>query len=122
VSKTRQEIFDIAYRGLASQGFWPSTDEDGDNCRYRGVDGKRCAIGWCIPDKAYRSVMENNTPSAANPIGKIICQAAGIADDDRMWADRLQAAHDVSISPETMKARLLIFAGEYGLTIPEVSP
>ncbi len=48
--KTKQEIFDIAARGVIGQrGF--SVREDG-TCRYR-AHGMKCAVGHMIPDEDY---------------------------------------------------------------------
>lgn len=120
--KTRQEIFDIAYRGLASQGFLSSADEAEDTCLYRDGNGRKCAVGWCIPDDAYRSVWEEVGVDDENAIGAQIRRAAGIGDNNISFAKDLQWAHDKSTSPEGMKAGLAKVAAGYGLRIPEVSP
>jgi len=53
---TRQEMLDIAVAGVIGQG-WLSMDTNGF-CAYRGDDGRRCAIGWLIPDQVYRPGLE----------------------------------------------------------------
>lgn len=45
----KQAMFNAAYIGLAGQGFERSFVE-GEGCMYRGRDGKKCAIGHCLPD------------------------------------------------------------------------
>ena len=56
-----QEIYDTAVAGLASQGFQPAynTDYGGPSCAYRGTEGRKCAIGWCIPDELYVPEIEH---------------------------------------------------------------
>lgn len=116
MSKTRQEIFDIAYRGLASQGFERSAIPNG-HCLYFGPDGRRCAIGWNLPD---------NLPSGSvDGVGYGLYDAmadADISEDEFDFAEALQAAHDDASNTEDMKARMAMFAAHYNLTIPEVSP
>ena len=46
--KDLQEIFNLAYLGMAKQGWQPSYSDGG--CKYLTSDGKRCAIGHAIPD------------------------------------------------------------------------
>lgn len=56
---TRQEIFDKAYLGMASQGFRASLRRpDSNSSAYRAPDGCRCSIGWVIPDNLYDPVFE----------------------------------------------------------------
>ena len=49
-----QEIFNIAYLGLAKQNWRRAmsiTDGGRPACAYRGNDGLKCAIGHCVPDE-----------------------------------------------------------------------
>lgn len=118
--RRRQEIFDAAYKGLASQGFVRSLAEVG--CAYRGAEGRRCAIGFLIPDEKYSPELEGLTPEDI-----VVCRAADICEDDWMFAKDLQEAHDgpngdiEDDTPEEMKARLLSFAKLHNLTIPQVA-
>lgn len=116
----RQEIFDAAYKGLASQGFVRSLADVG--CAYRGAEGRRCAIGFLITDEKYSPGLEGLTPSDV-----AVRRAANINDDDCEFAEELQEAHGgpdgdaEEDTPEEMKARLHAFAGRHHLTIPQVS-
>ena len=47
--KNLQEVFDAAYIGLWKQGWKPAYSLG--SCRYLTNNGKRCAIGHCIPDE-----------------------------------------------------------------------
>ncbi len=118
--ETLQQVFDDAYRGLAAQGFVRSMakrspDSIGPQCAYRGSDGRRCAIGHCIPD-------EIDVPE---------CSIRALYGDDdhvtRLFGAlpldvlvNLQKAHDRGVNPGSMAANLVEFANEYGLTIPSI--
>lgn len=111
---TRQEMFDKAWIGLKSQGFEQSLDEDGDTCVYRGEAGRKCAIGWCIPDDKYHVGLEKQSPFNSGELRR----AAGIADADARFASELQGVHDNSRSPAEMLLQIRAFAAEHNLTIP----
>ena len=112
--RTRQEIFNVAYRGLASQGFRKSIGPGDAGCAYRGRNADRCAIGWCIPDAEYDVGFEG---LSADDRG--IMFAASISPDDADFACTLQDKHDYATTPEKLKHQLETFAKECGLTIPE---
>lgn len=115
---TRQEMFDAAYIGLASQGFIRSMSNQG--CAYRGDEGRRCAIGWIMPDEAYSPDLEGLSPMNCE-----IEKALDLASGDICFADELQEAHDGDAhegdTPEAMKERLESFAIKYNLTVPQVT-
>lgn len=123
--RTRQEIFNVAYRGLASQGFRRSTNDMG--CAYRGDGGRRCAIGWCISDAEYNRDFEGTSPAFGDPKNKDffyhrradIRKAARISDSDATFARELQARHDEGTSPASLQSMLESFAKLHDLTIPE---
>ena len=59
---TAQEVFDHAVSNVIRQGkksakVDPVTGGTG-YCLYRGPNGLRCAVGWCIPDSRYRDHMD----------------------------------------------------------------
>lgn len=114
--RTRQEIFDIAYRGLASQGWKQSSNASG-SCAYRGKNGLKCAIGWLIPDEKYKRHMDRGNSSIDHKPS--VVNAAGINKSDMSFAVALQMIHDEVPSSE-LKASMEDFARDYGLTIPEV--
>jgi len=45
----KQEMFNAAYIDLAGQGFERSVN--GGICLYRGPNGTKCAIGYCLSDE-----------------------------------------------------------------------
>lgn len=117
---TKQEMFDKAVKGLASQGFekcW-----DGDTCKYK--KGKsRCAVGWLLPEKLKSIDGQNRTR-----IESIDCDVLGLIDsykvptfisDNDDFLDGLQCAHDESDDPANMVLRLKEFAATHDLEIPK---
>jgi hypothetical protein len=56
---TNQEAFTKVVQHLRQQGERSIREEDEAlRCRYRGEDGKMCAIGCLIPDEEYEPSME----------------------------------------------------------------
>lgn len=51
-----QEAFDRSIEGIVSQGFEQSCFDF--DCAYRGKHGRKCAIGWLIPDEEYSPSIE----------------------------------------------------------------
>ncbi|MEG9884082.1 MAG: hypothetical protein V6Z86_05610 [Hyphomicrobiales bacterium] len=132
---TAQDVFDKVYRGLASQGFERSTSTElpgrsnTDACAYRGSHGRRCAVGWLIPDDLYDKRLENRGYRwlmAALPNGSLSWMPDGLTTFFRGTAphksliDELQNVHDGSEEPEGMKAWLESIAAEKGLEVPAV--
>jgi len=118
--RSRQEIFDIAYRGLAAQGFKQSVSAAAKGCAYRGDGNLKCAVGHLIADADYNPGLEGLLASGAS-----ICAAGRINPSDRYFAHHLQKAHDISIpdgadAAETIKHRLEEFAKDFDLTVPQV--
>ncbi len=121
----KQDFFNRAVAGLASQGFARSQSEG--MCKYRGPDGKRCALGHLIADEVYQKNWDL-TGSLVKPLEAVLGFAPG--PHDARFFDQLQQAHDNSYGyddaglkvdrPETMKSNLRVFAEENELTIPEV--
>lgn len=55
---SHQQIYDIVSTGLIAQGAKSLLNDDGLSCRYRGTYGRKCAIGFLIPDSMYNPKME----------------------------------------------------------------
>lgn len=111
---TEQEIFDAAYKGIKSQGWKQSKDALGNYCNYRGENGMKCAIGWCIPDNKYNSEFDKGVMSIRD-----IIHIVGIPSEHTRFCIDLQRVHDRSSNPEIMKTRLHEFAQNNKLTIPK---
>ena len=86
---TLQDVFNTAYIGLASQGFERSMLNDG--CAYRGAEGRKCAIGYCIPDEEYSPDMEGLTAHEPS-----IARLFPLVDAEEMRT--LQRVHDNATS------------------------
>lgn len=117
MTMTRQQMFNTAYHGLAAQGFTQSMRPDGEGCAYRGQDGKRCALGYLIPDNVYNPEWDGPDGTSAYFLAEydttnVICRA------NQQFLVQLQTVHDCAPSPDVMKERLADFAKEHGLTIP----
>lgn len=120
----KQEIFNKAYLGLKSQGFERSSVEE--CCLYRDPSGRKCAIGYLIPDELYSENMErygfaNSLVKRFPEIAKIL----GVQDSDYSipisflsFLDELQMCHDLGHTPEKMEEKLQDFAHNYSLTVP----
>ena len=115
---TNQELFDKAYAGLKAQGFAraiiTAITQSGNvaQCRYRGDDNKRCAVGHCIPEDKYDENMEGARGA------RLLYRLEIITEDQFEFVDGLQRAHDNSTLPEMMQDRLRALAFEYDLTLP----
>lgn len=110
---TRQEMFDRAFRGLASQGWRRAVNEHGA-CQYLTEDGRRCAWGWVDPDDTTNATGTVLTLRAAG------CGlAAHLLPDDLRFARALQIAHDQAPDDE-LEASMRKFAEDWALTCPEV--
>ena len=61
-TSSSQEVFDYILDGIRKQG-GPSIKSDGlsSACMYRGDNGRKCAVGLCIPDELYIPAMEGLT-------------------------------------------------------------
>lgn len=111
-----QEIFNIVWNGLKSQGFEQSMMNHylwGETCAYRGDNGCKCAAGWLIPDEEYDFRREGS----------------GIADypwfkdnfdhNELHIIGELQIIHDRCDVPKVLEKQLIDFAKQNDLTIPE---
>jgi hypothetical protein len=107
---TKQEMFDRAYRGLASQGWRRAVSDRG--CSYATDDGRRCAWGW---------VDMSLGASVTGPVSLLRAKKIGLAadlDDGAFeFADDLQACHD-STDDQSLEREFAFFAVRHNLTIP----
>lgn len=52
-SLTAREVIDNARFGMRAQNYIPSKSSINRGSAYRGKDGRKCAIGFSIPDEVY---------------------------------------------------------------------
>lgn len=119
--RSPQDIFDAAYKGLASQGFKQSKSPNAGGCAYRGEDGLRCAVGHLIADENYNEGLEGLSANDGS-----VLLAARLSNCDAELLDDMQGAHDGQdkfhvVTPDEMKSRLALVAAKHGLQVPEVS-
>lgn len=120
---TKQEMFERAVRGLASQGWEQSQDPDNGQCLYATVaeDGlvlRRCAPGASPPDGTAGHESMTVIDLRAHRIGV----AAELSDEDAVFAQELQQVHDGqgSRAPAIeMRRAYAKFGYHHGLKWPE---
>lgn len=114
---TKQEMFDRAVRGLASQGWERAVDEEG-RCQYQDATGKRCAWGWV--DRS----LDETTPfgSVLSLRRSKIGLAAELDDEHEDFAGFLQTAHDIDRPVSRRITAFVDLAEKYNLTWPSDVP
>ena len=60
LAKTNQEAFDMAYRGVISQGCTAMQDNNTDTCTYYNSKGHACGIGHLIPSVARPNMLNRS--------------------------------------------------------------
>jgi hypothetical protein len=124
--KTKQDLFNHIATHLIKQND-TSRHEKGDDCAYRGTDGKRCAIGSIIDDEHYDKGFEgkgiNYTPimdAIEASIGRPIDgRRDSVPHTERILLKRLQVIHDTELV-EDWKDDLRRVAKEFELELPGV--
>lgn len=115
---TKQEAFDRAVAGLASQGFQRATSAGG-SCLYM-AGARRCALGWLMPKNLLKRL------DRLNELGTPACQIYAKFGQDvpgytiKDFVAALQLAHDEGITPHTMRHKLINLANLYNLVVPTV--
>ncbi len=100
--KTEQECFDRVAEHLLTQNC-RSVDQE-ENCVYRDEQGRKCAAGCLIPDKAYSAKFEGDTWSRLSH--RVIVPFA-----HRGLISNLQCIHDNALE-SSWKKRLKNLASE----------
>lgn len=119
-----QQLFDIAIRGLAAQGWQRAVSLScaygGKVCQYRAEDGKKCFVGHLIPEDKYHPSLEGAMITDVPIIG------IGLVPENSTLARLLrdcQAIHDQGFSVDTLEQRYKTFATQHRFTWPlEESP
>ncbi len=109
---TLQEIFDIVWVGLKSQGFKQSMVKG--LCYYRGEGGKKCAMGHLISDEEYSSSMEEISFSKLENLSPRLEELRNVFSHE---LTELQWIHDMNRA--TMEFDLRSFAAKHSLRIPD---
>lgn len=116
---TRQEMFNLAYLGLKSQD-WQRC-ESGGGCVYDDGKGHHCAWGWVDPELwiAYAGGPVTVNGKVVTLHAKVVGLAARLTEQDLIFAQLLQDAHDEAYDSIHMKRNFVRLAVNYSLTIPE---
>lgn len=75
---TNQEAFNRVWDHFVVKKGKPSMSKDG-NCKYRGPNGAKCAVGVLIPDEAYRESYDSDggyslyTLISDPPVSSVLC-------------------------------------------------
>ena len=110
-----EQAFEIVTNGLASQRWeksWaPSVfSHMGMDCKLRSPDGKKCAIGWLIPDEKYDPSMDKWGAEWPLP------------DIPQDLLNDMRKGHDHSFSPRDMWSSFSRIAGKYGFPFLHPAP
>lgn len=111
----RQIIFDVVLFGIRAQG-GPSSTQEG-SCKYRGPNGRRCAVGMWISDAQYNSSMEGNKVEAVirqYDVPTWFWQHASFLND-------LQMAHDYASTEPRQVSRPLTFFESFESRMKDVA-
>lgn len=114
---TNQVMFNKVAKHLLKQGN-KATEMSNGACRYRGIEGRKCAIGCLIPDNKYDPSWEGDTPESGDT-AHAICRAAGITKQQIPFAMTLQRVHDENDPPQWREV-LRGVAARYRLTMPRI--
>ncbi len=120
VHEQMQAAINKMYLGLQAQG-WKRSVNDNNSCRYRGYDGRKCAIGHLIPDEAYDSKYETCLPSVDGAIHGLLRVSCGLPDigfPEFSQLREFQRIHDDPSSPIPMEERFTSYAHHLGYTVP----
>lgn len=116
IKGTRQQLFDRAVRGLASQGWEQSLkfNRGVSSCAYRGAADTRCAVGWLFDGEVSD---EMNVMG----VGKLIDNKLVEVDKELVpFLLQLQRMHDSHDWPEYMEKAYRQYAAANDLLWPLV--
>lgn len=113
-------IYKKVFRGLQSQNFYRSISHGSG--RYRGPEGRKCAVGHLIPDEDYRPSMEGEIFMGVlwtkdRGVWENLIKKYPILFRNRNFITSLQAVHDESESRKLMIINLRTFAKKNGLQV-----
>lgn len=119
---TKQEIFDKAYKGVIEQGgpsILPGVDV---KCRYRDRQGRKCALGHCIPDEKYMPEFEHLDLLGVHAIVKELSNVGAVflADLRNCHDNSAYLCRDEEDFLNRFRTRCQKFAKRYKLEVPEV--
>lgn len=130
--QTKQQVFDRVVAHLRAQGICAMTDGVAMQCRYRGPNNTKCAVGALIPDDDYDIGMEGKNLSAllaSYQYGDALRRILPEAEEYYEMLANLQGIHDSSMptlneelnrndgrSMERVEHKLQLLANAAGVT------
>lgn len=112
---TLQQVFDKIYTHFIIEGNPRSITIEGE-CRFRGKNGTKCAIGLFIPDEVYEEKME--TLGIASLFQNYPTMEDILGDLSEFELSTLQKYHDMALTTAIFRDALKNFAQTRGLTVP----
>lgn len=117
-----QEMFNTMLRGLASQGWMRCGVVNQNNprrvaCMYRYA-GKKCALGWLIPDELYDPEWDISKDGSAETVLRDLDVLEDLSKDELAFINNAQYAHDGGYTVEVMQKNYVRVALKYGLQWP----
>lgn len=117
---TKQEIFDRVWDHFVVQGNPRSVSDDGEDCRYRGRNGTRCAVGIFIDDADYDERMDA-LGGAFDSLFDLLDHAPELRaflHTHRVTLTELQRIHDLAPTESHLKIKLVDWARHNDLVVP----
>lgn len=112
----RQEAFDTVCDHLRTQGC--RAVNIAGQCRYRGRNGTKCAIGALIDDEHYTADIESFGPSNSGVVRALTRSGITLQEGDITFLDALQGLHDTlpgEAFHDVLEGRLQRLAASYRL-------
>lgn len=120
---TLQKIFDAAWQAFIAEEKPPA--KINGECRYLTSDGRKCAVGLCIPDG-------HSAQNSSRTFGYLVELAPSLFDASvrsvgserldrfqRELHDNIAGDDGWLLTPDEMRNRYILIAEEYGLTVPQ---
>ena len=104
---TKQNMFDHICQCLAIQE--RRSVNDYGMCMYRGDEGRKCAIGHCIPDEEYQPIFERLT------MLEVVDRVPSLSSKMRTFMSDMQECHDASRCVHALRSSLEVVSVRYGL-------
>lgn len=104
-----QEAFDKMVKHLRFQN--ATSKNDTGRCAYRGLFGRKCAVGALIPDEEYCTQFEDVIAST------VVQKCSSLQGIDTWLLDRMQQIHDHAAS-DNWEDEFKEIAEEFNLYVP----
>ena len=119
---TLQQIFNAAWQAFIVERRPPAINRDG-YCKYLTEEGRKCAVGLCLPDGHPSQQMIGLLSDAVHLYPElfsdsvVVCQYSWLDEFQAQLQDHLQILGKWP-APEIMESRYRQVAADYKLSIP----